>query len=57
VRKLAALGKGCGVELPKGAGTQVDEAGREFLKKHGPEKLGDVAKLHFRTTQKISQPP
>ena len=55
VRRLAALSKEYSVEMPKGAGAQVDEAGREFLKKHGPAKLGEVAKLHFRTTQKISQ--
>ncbi len=55
VRGLAALGKEYEVEMPRGAGPQVDEAGREFLKKHGQAKLGEVAKLHFRTTQKISQ--
>ena len=56
VRGLAALGKEFDIKLPKGASNLVDEAGREFLKKHGQEKLGDVAKVHFRTTQKISQP-
>lgn len=55
VKRLAALGKEYEVAMPKGAGPQVDEAGREFLKKHGLAKLGEVAKLHFRTTQKISQ--
>jgi len=55
VRRLEALSKEYGVVLPKGAGPQVDEAGREFLKKHGLARLGEVAKLHFRTTQKISQ--
>lgn len=56
VQRLAALSKEYGIEMPKGASAQVDEAGREFLKKHGMDKLGEVAKLHFRTTQKISMP-
>lgn len=42
------------VELPKGAGEPVDHAGREFLRLHGLEALGRVAKLHFKNTQKIT---
>ena len=41
------------LELPKGASSKVDAAGAAFLKKHGMDKLGQAAKLHFRTTQKI----
>ncbi len=54
VRRLVALGKECGVELPKGASNLVEDAGRRFVEKHGKEKLGEVAKLHFRTSQKIT---
>ena len=54
VRKLAALGKQYEVEMPKGASNLVIEAGREFVKKHGAEKLNEVAKLHFQTTQKVT---
>jgi ribonuclease HIII len=57
VHKLAQLSKEFGVELPKGAGPQVDAAGREFVKKHGATKLPDAAKLHFRTTVKIGAAP
>ena len=53
VRRLRALGKERGVELPKGASAAVIEAGRELVKKRGREALAQTAKLHFRTTQKV----
>jgi ribonuclease HIII len=53
VDRLAALGQEFDLELPKGASSRVDAAGTAFLKKHGMAKLGQAAKLHFRTTQKI----
>jgi len=42
-----------GLKLPKGAGPQVIEAGRELVAKHGEEALRKYAKLSFRTTQKV----
>ena len=57
VERLAALGREFDLELPKGASSRVDAAGAEFLKKHGMNKLGQAAKLHFRTTQKIQAKP
>ena len=53
VQRLAALGQEFDLELPKGASSKVDAAGTAFLKKHSMAKLGQTAKLHFRTTQKI----
>lgn len=41
------------VDLAKGAGDPVDRAARRFVALHGFEKLGNVAKLHFKNTQKI----
>ena len=38
--------------LPRGA-YQVVEAGREFVKLHGSEALGEVAKLHFNLTDAV----
>jgi ribonuclease HIII len=52
LRRLAALSKMVGVELPKGA-TVVEGPARKVLEKGGMELLGKVAKLHFRTTQKV----
>ena len=42
-----------GITLPKGASTQVVEAARELVERHGRERLGSVAKLAFKTTEKV----
>lgn len=39
--------------FPKGAGPSVVQAGREFLKLHPAMLLPDVAKVHFKTTQRL----
>ena len=38
--------------LPRGA-YRVTEAGKEFIKLYGANALGNVAKLHFRTTEAV----
>ena len=55
VRRLRMLGRECGVELPKGASKAVEEAGRALVAKSGPAALAKVAKMHFRTSQKVLQ--
>lgn len=50
---LAQLSEAFAVDLHKGAGDPVDRVGREFLRLHGAETLGKVAKLHFKNTRKI----
>jgi ribonuclease HIII len=42
-----------GMEFPKGGGAKVNQAGSDFIDKHGLQQLGKVAKLHFKNTQKI----
>lgn len=39
--------------LPKGAGTLVDEAAIAFVNKHGEATLRHVAKLHFKNTSRV----
>ena len=56
VSRLAQLGKTFGVDLPKGASSATIEAGKRFVQAHGVEKLGAVAKLHFKTTQAVGGP-
>lgn len=51
--RLDGLARKWNVELPKGAGPQVDAAGRKIWSKGGIDLLRQVAKLHFKTTQKI----
>lgn len=60
VMRLAALEKQFGMKFPKGASAAVDAAAKAFVAKHGAEKLGQVAKLHFRTAyraQGLPEPP
>jgi len=57
VRRMAALGEQYGMVLPKGAGPQVLEAGREFIGRHGSAALPQVAKVHFKTTKEIGASP
>lgn len=47
VRRLKSLEKHYGVKLPKGASGQVNKAVLEFIRVHGEDKMGEVAKLHF----------
>jgi ribonuclease HIII len=54
VKRLARLGSTYGLVLPKGASAATIEAGRKFVELHGPEKLGVVAKLHFKTSQSVT---
>jgi ribonuclease HIII len=44
-----------GMPLPKGASSEVEAAARRFVARHGPEALGKVAKLHFKTTVRVLQ--
>ena len=60
VSRLAKLEKQFTQKLPKGASAAVDAAAKEFIRKHGAENLGKVAKLHFRTAyraQGLPEPP
>jgi len=53
VTRLRRLGREYDLELPKGASTAVEEAAVQLVAKHGREALGKVAKMHFRTSQKV----
>ena len=39
--------------LPLGCAPHVTKAARQFVEKHGTERLRDVAKLHFKVTQQV----
>ena len=39
--------------LPKGSGDKVDVGAQEFVERYGFDRLGEVAKLHFKNTEKI----
>jgi ribonuclease HIII len=43
-----------GIPLPLGASAAVIDAARQVVARHGPEALGRVAKLHFKTTAAVT---
>lgn len=47
------LSEACAVRLAKGAGKPADQAAREFVALHGRERLGEVAKLHFKNATRV----
>lgn len=53
VEGLRKLSEEFAVDLHKGAGEPTDRSAREFVRLHGREKLAQVAKVHFKNTQKI----
>lgn len=53
INALWQLREQFGVHFPGGAAAQTLAAGREFLVVHGRERLGEVGKLHFSTTQQF----
>ena len=42
-----------GMKMQKGAGPPVDAAAREFVRSFGAERLGEVAKLHFKNSKRV----
>lgn len=53
LRGLAGLSQKYGVDFPKGAGTPVAAAIRQFVAKQGKELLPEVGKVHFRTFEGV----
>ncbi|RJP56598.1 MAG: ribonuclease HIII [Candidatus Auribacter fodinae] len=53
VNEMRAMGKRFDMTFPKGASSQVVSAGKKFVWKYGANRLNEVAKLHFKTTEKI----
>ena len=53
LHRLKQFSSEYGVTLPKGVSEEVIAQARVFLKKHGPQKLRNVAKIHFKTTKAL----
>jgi ribonuclease HIII len=53
LRRLKRLSDEVGTTLPKGVSPSVELAAKMIVKKHGRERLGTVAKLHFKTTRAV----
>ncbi len=41
------------IKFAKGSGNPADKCANEFVRRYGTEKLGEVAKLHFKNTEKL----
>lgn len=52
---LRELGAAQGLELPKGAGEKVVAVARRIFAAGGMEALAEVAKVHFRTTKRVTR--
>jgi ribonuclease HIII len=53
LKRLHFLGREWGMDLPKGAGPPVEAAAVRFVRTHGRDALGRVAKTHFKTTGRV----
>lgn len=53
VQQMEALSEKAGETLLKGASNAVLEQGKRLVAKWGPEKLGEFAKLHFKTAYQM----
>ncbi len=51
LKSMARLSERFGLHLHPGAGGPALASGRNFIDTHGRDALGEVAKLHFRSTQ------
>ena len=47
------LEKKYNMTLPKGSGDKVDIVAQAFVERYGFDRLGEIAKLHFKNTEKI----
>ena len=55
ISEMNKLSSSLGINIPKGAGTEVDKVGAEIVKKYGIKKLDEIAKLNFKNTDKIKE--
>ncbi|TAK61978.1 MAG: ribonuclease HIII [Dehalococcoidia bacterium] len=53
LRRLEQLSRDAGVRLPKGAGPPVEAAARAIVTSRGAAALDGLAKMHFKTTQRV----
>jgi len=55
LKEFDKLSKRFGINIPKGAGPQVDEVGVKIVKKYGFEILDEISKKDFKNTEKIKE--
>ena len=55
LKEMDKLSSSLNMQIPKGAGTSVDEVGVKIVKQYGFDKLKTIAKLNFKNTDKIKE--
>ena len=55
LKEMDKMSEKYGMTFPKGAGTVVDEFGKQFVEKYGKEELKNVSKINFKNTEKIEK--
>jgi len=53
VQSFQSMSRFYKIKFPMGAGTKVKEISAEFITQYKKERLGEVAKLHFKTTKEL----
>ena len=53
IKEMDRMSKELGINIPKGASTEVDKVGALIVKKFGFDKLNDIAKMNFKNVEKI----
>ncbi len=53
ISSLRKLGKQYRIDLPKGSSRAAISIAKQLVAAHGIESLGEVAKLHFKTTKEV----
>lgn len=51
--ELDKLNKKYNINIPKGAGIEVDKTGKELVNKYGKKILNEISKISFKNTNKI----
>ena len=53
LKEMDKISKEIGMNLPKGASNEIDNFGKDVIKKYGKDKLNEIAKLNFKNTERI----
>lgn len=53
INKLGQLSKKYKLELPKGASAKTIQVAKQFISQYGKKELESVAKMHFKTTDRL----
>jgi ribonuclease HIII len=56
LREMSRLSDEYGVEIPRGAASKVDAAGRRIVQKYGEDVLVKLAKIHFKNYGRVLSP-